>query len=67
MLFKKNKFKVLLYDQELNTLYNADVSSLLTLSQTTNFRFFQTESLQMTISDYMEMAESSPKQLENTG
>ena len=31
-----------------------------------NIRLFQTESLQMTISNLMKMAESSPKRVENT-
>ena len=35
----------------------------LTLSQTTNFRLFQTESLPMTISNLLKMAESSPNRL----
>ena len=35
----------------------------LTLSQTTNFRFFQTERLQKTISNLMKKAESCPKGL----
>ena len=37
----------------------------LTLSQTTNFRLFQTESLQMTISNLMKMAKSFSKGVEN--
>ena len=38
----------------------------LTLSQTTNFRQFQTKSLQTTILNWMKMAESSSKGVENT-
>ena len=37
------------------------VKGTLTLSQTTNFGLFQTESLQMTILSLMKMAESSQK------
>ena len=37
------------------------VNPSLSLSQTTNFRLFQTEGLQMTFSNLIEMAESSLK------
>ena len=48
------------------TLISIIHRSCLTLSQTTNFRFLQTESLQTILSNLMEMVESSPKMVENT-